>query len=280
MDNASAVEEYSFARFKRDGYPATTWTELAVVITTYLVVIYGIREFMKDRKRFELNWLVAIHNFFLSALSLVMFCGVSYHVFYIWLTSTDAWNDLLCDSKHRLVNTPYNLWTYVFYLSKFYELFDTVIIVLKKRPLIFLHVYHHIITMVLVYVMMDDLVAVRWLPTIANCAVHVPMYYYYAMSAMGVSLWWKKYVTKMQILQFVIDVVGINAGAYYYLSGTKCSSSTESWLFGQAIIFSFLVLFINFYRKTYNRERPSNSGEASATESPTQSRSRKPRKDE
>jgi len=168
---------------------------------------------------------------------------------------------------------------YIFYLSKYYELFDTIIIILKKRPLIFLHVYHHIITMVLVYVMMDMECPVRWLPMVANCAVHVPMYYYFGVSVLGVNVWWKKYITLMQISQFIADLVGNSIAFYYYYSGYNCASTPSSVLFGQAVILSFLVLFINFYRHTYNEKKSPNT--SPVTSPPTSPRSsRNVRKDD
>eukprot|EP00122_Pirum_gemmata_P011475 Pgem_evm2s10633 len=39
---------------------------------------------------------------------------------------------------------PSGMWTTLFIFSKIPELFDTMFIVLRKRPLIFLHWYHHI----------------------------------------------------------------------------------------------------------------------------------------
>jgi len=128
---------------------------------------------------------------------------------------------------------------------------DTIILVLRKKPLIFLHVYHHIITMVLVYVMLDTEVAVVWLPMVANCAVHVPMYYYYGIMSLGKTVWWKKYITFMQIIQFVFDLLGNSFAFYYYFNGIKCSHPIPALLFGQFILLSFLVLFLNFWSKTY-----------------------------
>lgn len=47
---------------------------------------------------------------------------------------------------------------------------------------------------------------VSWVPIILNLAVHTVMYFYYFQSARGVRCWWKKYITVMQIVQFVIDL--------------------------------------------------------------------------
>jgi len=240
-------------RFEEDKYPLGSWTSVIGAVVAYLVIIFGLRKWMEDRKRYELSLVVTVHNFFLSALSLTMLVGLLYNVANIYLTTSNATECLLCDPKGELAIGPQVGWFYIFFLSKYYELLDTVIICLKKRPIIFLHVYHHCITVVLVYVMISNAVAVNWIATAANCLVHIPMYYYYGMSALGYDIWWKKYITKLQITQFVVDLSANSVGFYFYYSGYNCSGVIESWIFGQAVLVSFLILFILFYKSTYRK---------------------------
>ena len=98
-------------------------------------------------------------------------------------------------------------------------MFDTVFFVLRKKnaQLTFLHVYHHSTMFCLWWI------GVKYVPggssflgAMCNCYVHVLMYSYYFLAACGPSvrkwLWWKKYLTMMQMAQFCFALImGINA---------------------------------------------------------------------
>jgi hypothetical protein len=90
------------------------------------------------------------------------------------------------------------------------------------------------------------------------------MYYYYFRTAAGAKIWWKKYLTTLQITQFIIDLFVIYFCTYTYFAYTywphlpnmgSCSGTETSAIFGCALLSSYLLLFINFYRITYQKRK-------------------------
>lgn len=109
-------------------------------------------------------------------------------------------------------NSPHGLRVasgcYVYFLAKITELLDTVFFVLRKKnnQITFLHMYHHTV------MPMISWGVTKYYPGghgtfigVINSFVHIIMYFYYMMSAMGPQyqkyLWWKKYITTLQLVR-------------------------------------------------------------------------------
>ncbi|KAI9179531.1 Fatty acyl-CoA elongase/Polyunsaturated fatty acid specific elongation enzyme [Blastocladiella emersonii ATCC 22665] len=239
----------------------------------YLLVIFGGQAVMRafgvgQSLGPALKYPFVIHNFFLSFLSLVLFIGHLENVVPIVLRH--GLFHALCHPAGFTKELA--VLYYLNYLTKYYELIDTVFLVLKGKPLEFLHWYHHSLTMILCYTQLDGTPTVQWVPILLNLFVHVVMYYYYALSALKIRVWWKQYITTLQITQFVLDLAAIYYAAYYAtyfhwrplvptpvadalglpLEATKqCTGSLTAAYFGCALLTSYLLLFIRFFIKTY-----------------------------
>lgn len=148
---------------------------------------------------------------------------------------------------------------HIFLLSKLLELIDTIWICLRKknRQITFLHVFHHsfVLLMTWFYFKIAPGGSSVMFPMI-NGTVHTIMYIYYIMSTfepLKKYLWWKKYVTKIQLLQFVI--LGVHFAVAALTPG--CQYPRILSLSGLFIAGLFFSLFIGFYKQTYTRNQRS-----------------------
>ncbi|ODQ63395.1 putative fatty acid elongase [Nadsonia fulvescens var. elongata DSM 6958] len=251
-----SVNEFQFVRNSELPFSSTRPVLLAIVV--YYIVIFGGREIMKHLPAFRLKILFQLHNFMLTTVSLTLLVLLVEQLFPILVRHGLLY--AICD---------YGSWTqpivtlyYLNYLTKFVELFDTVFLVLKKKPLTFLHTYHHGATALLCYTQLIGRTSVSWVPIVLNLFVHVIMYWYYFLSASDIRVWWKEWVTRIQIIQFIIDLFFVYFASYTYFTSTywpfmpnmgSCAGEEFAAIYGCALLSSYLVLFISFYIRVYKK---------------------------
>merc|ERR1712150_214822 len=136
-------------------------------------------------------------------------------------------------------------WAYVYYLSKYYELLDTVLQLLKGRPPphFFLHVYHHSVVLFMAWGWLQCTQTLCFGGLIFNTSVHVVMYYYYFRRVLGWPTPWKRLVTQFQIVQFGTSLLCFCVTLSYYASGEKCAG-TYALLFN---VFFNMTLMHQFF---------------------------------
>lgn len=142
---------------------------------------------------------------------------------------------------------------YCFYISKIIDFLDTAFFVMRKKnkQITFLHVFHHSVMPPSVWICFRFIVGGHCCFFVTfNSLVHVIMYFYYLMAAMGPRfqkyLWWKRYVTVFQMIQFVC--VGFHSLQLLFV---ECNFPTAFSLWSVVQTVLFLSLFKNFHSKAY-----------------------------
>ena len=217
-------------------------------------------QLMERRQAFELKIPMALYNFGTTALNLYCFTQ-------LFIGTWNAGYRYICqrvivsmEPQHlRIANV---LWWH--YISKYYEMLDTVFFILRKKnnQITFLHVYHHTTILALWWI------GVKWVPggssfcsAMVNSFVHVVMYTYYGLSvfpSLRRYLWWKRYLTQLQLIQFGTNFT-------HAILGLRVDCGFPRWMGYGMIMYmiSMLTLFGNFYYKTYRIVRSKQKEESS-----------------
>jgi len=221
------------------------------IIYMYYVLYFGPRH-MKDRKPYDIQSLILVYNFMQVAYNLYMvYLYYREKNFPVYFFSFGCANVSPLEARIFYMNAYSGFWTY--FLNKIVDLLDTVFFVLRKKQshVTFLHVYHHVVTLALTWILL------KYYPGqepaivgILNTIIHTIMYTYYSIAAMGPEykkyLWWKKYITWGQIIQFILVITYCGLALIF-----SCNYNLNVI---KAIILHAgvnLVLFLNFYYNAY-----------------------------
>nr|XP_025950662.1 elongation of very long chain fatty acids protein 3 [Dromaius novaehollandiae] len=235
------------------------WSKTFSFAVAYMIVIFGGQHVMKERTGYKLRKALTLWSLGLALFSAIGTHRTWSHMAYI--LSTEGFRQLVCGQSYFVSSTT-KFWAYIFVLSKVLELGDTVFIVLRKKRLIFLHWYHHIVTMIYSWFAYKQLAPGSTLFASINFAVHTFMYSYYAMRAAG--FWVPSYiamaVTFSQILQMVVGVI-VNILLLFWLEKEILHDTSLCIFFSFVMYLSYFVLFCNFFLKTYLKNAKKSKGE-------------------
>ncbi|XP_034824362.1 very long chain fatty acid elongase 7-like [Maniola hyperantus] len=222
---------------------------IMLVVVLYLLFIRIGPRFMKNRPPLRITRLISYYN----ASQVVLATMICVKVFKL-----NLFRDGILYAGCRYPSNTQNPmlldlgWWYFF--AKFTELLDTVFFVLRKKDkqLTFLHVYHHVIMALYSWSYLKFAAGGEGaILALLNSVVHVVMYTYYLLSGLGPRfqkyLWWKKYVTKMQLMQFAL-MLSYCAWTHYT---PRCQYAAGFTYFISINVTIFLLLFLNFYAKNY-----------------------------
>lgn len=236
------------------------------------------------------KFFVLVHNVFLCLYSAWTFVGMSSAlsqtaaiILSISNTSSAVGNFFhsVCDLHNGVFSSklPFRnleIFGYWFYMSKFYEVLDTVIILLKGRPSSLLQSYHHAGAMMCMWAGIRYQSPPIWIFVVFNSFIHTLMYFYFSLSCLRIRVpaLFKRTLTSLQITQFVIggSLAIVHAFIWYtdLTSGelTSCIATTDQALplfINVGYLTPLTALFAAFYIDSYIRPKQKRAGAAQAS---------------
>lgn len=224
---------------------------IAQMSVLYLILIFGLKRLMKNREPFDLKISLAAWNFSLAVFSAVAAFRLLTEFFSV-IIYKGLFNSY-CYSYDFLKDAS-GYWAWMFMVSKLFEFIDTIFIVLRKRPLIFLHWYHHVLTFIYTWVSHISSPGYSRYGASINSAVHALMYSYYFVKALdlNVPIIVSKWLTRIQISQFLISLAMLLHLWYsVVIKKVECEIDMPSFNMALFMDLTYLALFINFFIKSY-----------------------------
>lgn len=221
-------------------------------VATYVIAIFTIKFVMRDRKPFGLQRPLALWN---AALALFSIAGFVRTTPVFWRTIAEkgvqhTYTEVGALQKDSIAG----YWAFVWCVSKIPEFIDTIFIVLRKKPLIFMHWYHHALTGYFAFVTFYEdnayMVWVVWM----NYFIHSIMYTYFWARAANIRIHPKfaQWLTGAQIVQFMITHAVMEHLLWLaYTTSKSYAVTARGFIIGQVMETTYLLLWFRFYYISY-----------------------------
>jgi len=224
---------------------------VVMIIAFYLYfVLKAGPEYMKFRNPMKIDNFVMIYDVIQVFFSLYL---VKEAFRLIWLPGGNKFNCIEIDYSDTDIAKEKVFIVWFYFFSKLLDLFDTIFFVLRKKQnqLTFLHIYHHTIILALSWIITKYYPGGEFaLFGTINSFVHIVMYSYYFLTIFKTEYkkaWWKKYLTQLQLIQFVIT--GVHCCITLMATDCNFPKLIIALLLPQDILMFYL--FWDFYKKAY-----------------------------
>ncbi|CAM1323550.1 ELOVL7 (predicted) [Pycnogonum litorale] len=232
----------------------TPWFVLCTVATYLLFICKIIPNFMHHRQPYRLKIVLLIYNSISVIFSAWFFIMLGYYGWFTKYSLIGCTSSDFSTTDHDVVMMARLSWIYWF--SKVVELLDTVFFALRKKfsQITVLHLYHHsAMPMCVWFAVKYSAVGHVSFIGLTNTFVHTFMYGYYGLSTLGPQfqkyLWWKKYITKLQLVQLVLNL--LHGGQILFMDCDYPNWIVYLMLSQSSCLF---ILFLNYYVQEYLRK--------------------------
>ena len=247
---------YIQSRFSIDS--ALKWLEeywyISIIASLiYIIFLWLGRQWMSKRPAYDLRRPLFMWNVGLAVFSVLGMVSMAPNLVHRVVVEGIHYSACHADT---LVDPHQAVWGFVFVLSKVLEFGDTIFIVLRKSPLMFLHWYHHVTVCVYSWYGLghSSNPVGAWFGSM-NYTVHSFMYSYYALRAarVRVSSYVAQGITLMQISQMFMGLYinVMNYVQFKQLGGEVCECNENVFKIGLIIYGSYALLFLKYFYDRY-----------------------------
>lgn len=246
------MAEAMYKEADSDPFKRVWWSGPIVFSVVYLLMIHFGKKWMENRKEFQIKPYIFTYNLYQCILNLWMMVAMYYEVcqnphFKTW------WG---AKAQPGVGGFRISFLVWIHYNNKYVELLDTLWMILRKKnnQVSFLHCYHHILLIWAWFLVCKvETGGDVYFGASVNSGIHVIMYGYYTLALMNIPCPWKKWITQAQMCQFCLCIAHASYSMYV---------QNQPIILPLAQIFvmvNMLVLFGNFYYKSYSKKSSSSS---------------------
>ncbi|KAH8292949.1 hypothetical protein KR018_008153, partial [Drosophila ironensis] len=227
---------------------------MTIILVSYMLFVFKLGKiFMRNREPYNLKKVLMVYNLFQVAYNGIYWLVLFYYLGILRICNLKCMVTFPQGHEHKWIQSVMQF-TYI--LNKIIDLLDTVFFILRKsyKQITFLHVYHHVFMVAGSYVVTraygpgGHVIALGFF----NSLVHFFMYFYYYLSSqyssVKKSLWWKKYITILQILQFIVITL---YSLYVRFLSPNCDAPHSLLYINIVQGIAFIYMFSKFYVRTY-----------------------------
>ena len=247
-------------RGDREGWFLCDFRSAGTIALIYVAfVIFGsmIMPFLPAIDPYPIKFMYNVSQIFLCAYMTIEAGFLAHRNGYTFLTPCN---------KNDVANPPIGNLLWLFYISKVWDFWDTIFIVLGKkwRQLSFLHVYHH--TTIFLFYWLNSNVNFDgdiYLTILLNGFIHTVMYTYYficmhtkdPITGKSLPIWWKSSLTSFQLIQFTLMMSQASYLLYHKCDQLSLRVTQIYFWYIMSLFFLFSQFFVNSYIKPSKKRK-------------------------
>lgn len=236
-----------------------TWSFLMFIISTYIaasITLHLLLHVFGRKTPVPLGPIPALHSLLMTLIFVTIFAGTLYSAAaeirdtrWFWRRSKTPFEWLLCFPLGTRPSGRVFFWSYIFYLSRFLQIFNTFFTVLRHRTLSYVHLFNHSTLICMSFLWLEFSQSFQVLEILLTTLVFAIVYGYRFWTEIGLpKANFPFVILNFQILLLACNLVGhVGVLPLHFMKG-GCNGM-GAWVFTSLLNSIVLLLLLKYYAK-------------------------------